>query len=113
MHGIQAKPVEVVLLQPIQGVVDEEFANCPAVRSVKVDRISPRRLIAIGEELWRVFAKVVPFRSKVVVNHIQQDHESGSMSGLHQVLQFLGTTVTAVRRIGKNSVVSPIAASRE
>jgi hypothetical protein len=50
MDGVESKTVEMKLLDPIQGVMDDEIAHRRAVRAVVVDRVAPRRCMTIGEE---------------------------------------------------------------
>src|ERR1700736_1776013 len=75
VHGIEAQPVEVIFVQPVQRIVDGIVANRAAFRTVKVNSVSPRSLVAIGKELGGVGPKVIPFRAEVVINDIQQNHE--------------------------------------
>ena len=49
MDGVQAKRVDVIFSKPIQGVVDDEAANAVALGPVKIDRLSPGRMVGIGE----------------------------------------------------------------
>ena len=65
--------------------------------------------MAGGKELWRVYAEVIPFGTEVVVNHIEQHHDSALMGGLHPTLLDLrGVRKDAVGREGNLSVITPI-----
>src|ERR1700722_20774775 len=92
MHGIQAQSVEVILLKPVERVVDEETADLIAGRAVKVDCLSPGTLIATGE-VRTIFAEIVPFRSQMVVNNVEGYGESVLVSGIDQPLQALRVAV--------------------
>ena len=48
MHGVEAQPVEAVVQQPHQGVVDEEVAHFAAA---EIDAVAPRRLLVVAEEV--------------------------------------------------------------
>ncbi len=60
MNGIESQAVELILLQPVQRVLDEEIAHGLAVLAVEVDRRTPGCLVALGEELRRVGVQPVP-----------------------------------------------------
>ena len=54
MDCIETQAIEVIFLQPVERIVNEEIPYDTAVRAVKVDCVSPRGVMTIGEELWRV-----------------------------------------------------------
>src|SRR6266480_2657245 len=74
VHGVKTQAIEVILLEPVKRIVNKEIADNPASRTIKVDGIAPGGAMATSEKLWSVSAKVIPFRTKVVVDHIQKDH---------------------------------------
>src|SRR6266849_2897632 len=47
VNGVEPQRVDVKILEPVEGVIDEVTANLIAVRTVKVERRSPGRFIAI------------------------------------------------------------------
>src|SRR3546814_15497687 len=65
MYGIEAQPVEAVVHQPHQRVVDEEVADFAAA---EIDAIAPGRLLVVAEEVFGVAAEVVAVRAEVVVD---------------------------------------------
>src|SRR5436853_331881 len=65
VHGVDAQRIDVKLLDPLQGVVDEEPAHVVAVRPVEVQRRAPRRLVAVGK-VRSELGEVVPLRAEVV-----------------------------------------------
>ena len=52
--------VDVVLAQPVERVVDQEAAHLVAARAVEVDRLAPRRAVAVGEVRPEVAAGSCP-----------------------------------------------------
>ena len=50
VDGVKPQPVEMVFLEPIEGVVDKKIAHRPAARRPQIDRRTPRRLMALGKE---------------------------------------------------------------
>src|SRR5215469_8666955 len=59
VYRVEAQPVKVILLQPVEGVVDEELAHRAAVGAVEVDRRAPGSRVTLVEELRRVPVQVV------------------------------------------------------
>src|SRR5712671_4727688 len=52
VDGIEAQPVEMELLQPIERIAYEKIAYRSVVRPREIDRGAPRRLVAAGKEIW-------------------------------------------------------------
>ena len=50
VHGVEAQAVEVVLLEPVERVVDEEVAH--RARLSEVDRGAPGRVLRPVKKLW-------------------------------------------------------------
>src|ERR1035438_8649378 len=85
MHCVQAQSVEMVFGQPIQGTMDKEIPYGPAFGPVEVDGVAPGGMVPAGEELRRIHAKIISFWAKMVVNDVQQNHDSAAMSALNQL----------------------------
>src|SRR5438132_8533686 len=68
---VQAQPIEMVLPDPVQCVVHDEPAHLVAPPVVVVDCGSPRGLVLL-REIWAKLPEVVPFRSEVLVDDIEQ-----------------------------------------
>ena len=49
VDGIQAKSVDVILGEPVQGVVDDPTADAVALRPVKIDGLAPGGVMGVGE----------------------------------------------------------------
>jgi len=47
VDGVEPQPVEVVVADPVQGVVDDEVPHRARARTVEVHRVAPRRPVAI------------------------------------------------------------------
>jgi hypothetical protein len=96
MHCIQAQSVEVVLLEPVQRVVDIEVAATRGVGSVKADSPHPGRLAPRIEELRAVRVEVVSFRAEVVVHDVEQHGEAERMRFVDQRLQVFRATIRGI-----------------
>src|SRR5690606_23300858 len=109
VHGVEAQAVEVIFLEPIERVVNEEVAHQLAPLAIEIKRSAPGRVVPLIEEGWRVAAQEVTFRSKMVVDDIEQYHEAARVGGIDQTFERLRTTVGGIGRKGQHTVVAPVA----
>ena len=110
---VEAQPVEMELLEPIFGVLDEKVAHGARVGSVKLDRVAPWRLVPAGEEFGRVEREEIPFGTEVVVNDVKQHCDPALMRRLDEGLEVFRSSVACVRSVRKGSVIAPIPAALE
>jgi hypothetical protein len=110
VDGVEAQAVEAELVDPHHRVVDEEVAHGALA---VVDGRAPGGLALGVEELRRVEAEVVPVRSEVVVDDVEQDHQAAGVGGVDEALEALGAAVGAVRAVGQHAVVAPAAGAGE
>ena len=94
MNRIEAQPVEMKFVEPVERVVDEEIAHWPAPRPGEVDRGPPRRLVALGKKIGRVPRQIISFRSEMIVDDIEEHGEAAGVAGFDQRLQPLRRAVT-------------------
>src|SRR5579864_1248452 len=113
MHSVKAQAVKVIFLEPVKRVVDEIVAYGTAPRAVKVDGQTPRRAMTVGEKLRRVKQQAIPFRTEVVINHVQENHQVLRVGSIDEALQIFGPAISARRRVRHYAVVSPIALARK
>ncbi len=109
---IDPQGVHVVVPEPHEGVVKEEAAHLVALRPVQVHCISPGGLILRGE-VGAEPSQVVPLRSEVVVNHVQNYGDAAAVAGVDQALQAVGAAVHFMRGKEIHAVVAPAAPSGE
>ena len=88
VHGIESEAVEVVVAQPHQRVVAEEPAHLVAAGAVEVDRVAPRRVVAVGEVRPKL-AKVIPLWSEVVVDDVEDHGEPAGVTRVDKPLQIV------------------------
>ncbi len=113
VDGVESKPVEMKLLNPIFGVLDEEVAHRPRVGSVELDRIAPGRFVSAGEETGRVEGQEIPLGTEVVVNDVQQHCDPAFVRGLDESPEVVRSSVACVRSVKKGSVIAPVPAALE
>ncbi len=75
LYGVNPQGVNVVLRHPVAGVVDEIAPHLIAVRPVKVDCLSPRRLVPVGE-IGREAPQVVPLGTEMIVDHVEDNGQA-------------------------------------
>src|SRR3954452_14793940 len=79
---IEAKPVEVELVEPIESIVYEKITHRPAAGSTKIDRRAPWRLMSVGEEIRRDRRQIIPLGAEVVVDDVEKHSEPARMARL-------------------------------
>ena len=90
VHRVEPQSIEMVFFQPIKRVVNEKVSDCPALRPIKIDRLSPRGAVAVGEKLRRIQLKIISFGPKVVVDHVKKDHETLRVGRLQKCFKSSG-----------------------
>ena len=93
VHRVEAQPVEMKFLEPVERVVDEEIAHRTRVWTVEIDRGAPVGMMPLGEERAGISVEVVAFRAEVVVNDVEQNHEPALMGGCDETFQVLGSAI--------------------
>src|SRR4051794_29450884 len=101
MNCVEAKPIEVILLQPIQRIVNIKIAHRAAVRTIKIDRLSPWSTVSLRKKVWCIQAQVIAFRPEVVINHIEKYHQTFPMCRINQALQVFRLSIASSRRKGQ------------
>src|SRR5689334_4302648 len=74
---------------------------------IVIQRRTPGRLVTVGE-VRTEFGEVVPFRTDVVINNVEDDGEALLMTGIDELLQANRTAVAALCSVWKHAVVSPV-----
>ncbi len=72
VHGVEAQRVDMKFGDPIQRVLNEIISYLVAERAVEIERLSPRRFIAIGEVGTEV-GEIISLGSEMVIDHVK-DH---------------------------------------
>src|SRR5207302_5140734 len=104
-------PVETVLLEPVERVVNEEVAHGAALLAVVVDGRAPRRVMRRVEELRSVGVKVVAFGPEMVVHDVQKNHQRTRMRRIDEALELVRRAITRVGRKWQHAVVAPVASA--
>ena len=113
LHRVQPEPIHMELLDPVDGVLDEEFPHGLRVRTVEVDGAAPWRVVPVGKELRRVVQDVVRSRAEMVVDDIEHDRDATLVALVDQTLEVVGPTVVMMRRVRQHPVIPPVAGARE
>ena len=108
MHGVEPQPVQMELLDPVERVLDDELAHRLAVLAVVIDGVAPGRLVALGEEARGVGGEVVPVGTKVIIDHVEEDHQPALVGGLDQRLEILRAAIAGIGRVGQDAVIAPV-----
>ena len=82
VDGVEAQAVHGELFDPIEGVVDDEFACLVTVPRVEIERLSPRSAVLLGDDVGEVEGDVVALWAEVVVDHVEEDHHVACVGGI-------------------------------
>src|SRR5436309_9463196 len=100
----------MIIGDPFKRVGDEEAPDFIAVSIVKVQRRTPWRFVALAE-VRSELRQTIPFRTDVVVDHIQDRSQTSLMTDIDQRLEAAGTAVRILNRVGKYAVIAPVSCS--
>ncbi len=70
LRGVEAKPVEVILVNPVASVRNEILADGGGVGAVEVERITPFVRVLVGEVRLRVPGEDAAVRTQMVVDDV-------------------------------------------
>src|SRR5688500_11776244 len=108
MHSVKSQTIKVIFFQPIESVMNKKISDRATTIAIEIDRGSPWCLMTFGEKLRRVHMEVVAFRTKMVIDHIQQDHQPFVMSRIDKLLKFFWASIGTIRSIGKDAIIAPV-----
>jgi hypothetical protein len=112
VDGIEPQAVEVEVLEPHTGVVEDEPADGIGAAAVEIDGLAPGGLVLVGE-VGTEFLEVVVLGAEVVVDGIEDDGEAGVVGGIDEALQGAGASVTVLCGEVEDAVVAPVAIAGE
>src|SRR5215469_589870 len=98
----------MIIAKPHHGVVAEEAPHFIGERVIEVDRVSPRRLIAISM-IGAVTLKEISARPKMVVNNVEYNAKARGVTRVNQALQAIRPAVGMMGRPQVDAVVAPSA----
>ncbi len=76
LGGVETEAVEMEFLDPVARVADEKLAHRPGVWAVEVQGRAPIGFVAVSRVVVGENAEVISFRSKMVVNDIENDRDA-------------------------------------
>ena len=107
VNRINPQRVHVIFADPVQRVGDKEGPDIVAVGTVKIDGISPGSTVPVGEVV-SVIPQIIPFRPKVVIDHIEDHRQPMGVTGINQLSQIFRPPVPCMGGEEIDSVVSPV-----
>src|SRR3954471_7907510 len=109
MHSIETKPIEAIVPEPMQCILDRERAH---LRHAIVDGMAPGRVRG-SKERRRIAREIVPLRAEMIVDDVEKDHETARMRGIDERLEIFWPAVGAVGRIEQHAIIAPVAVAGE
>ena len=108
VRGIEPQPVDVILVDPVEGVVDEEVAHLALAGAIEVQRRPPRRAVHRREDRRRERGEVRAIGAKVVVDDVEQHRQAEAVRGVDERAQVVGSSIAARGGEQRRAVVSPV-----
>ena len=108
VRGVEAQPIEVVLVHPVEGVLDKELPHALRVWAIEVQGVAPRRGLALGEIVRAVGAHVGPVGAEVVVDDVEDDPQAEAVGRVHEPPQVVGAAVGTRGCEESHPVVAPV-----
>src|SRR5216683_1172291 len=93
--GVQTESVDMVLGYPIASVIYHKLAHPLALRSIVVDGISPGSFIFAAKIVRGELARIVAFRSHVVVHNVHDDTEATTVCCIYQPLESVRAAIVS------------------
>ena len=107
IRRVQPQAVDVVLVEPVQRVLDEERMDVFAPLAVQIDAAAPA-IIPVRQVLAAELERVVARRAEVVVDDIEQDREAEAVGLIDQSSQIVGPAVSPRGSKQVHAVVAPV-----
>src|SRR5947209_17444703 len=95
LGSVEPKPVEMEFFDPITAVADEEFADRPGARAVKINRVAPLGGSFAVDVVVRENPEIISVRSEVVVNDVKDDREAEGVRAIDEKPQVIRRTIQA------------------
>src|ERR1043166_1299604 len=113
VRGVETESVEVVFVDPVEGVLDHVAAHRPGAGPVEIDPGSPRASTGAGGVAGTEASLVGTVRAEVVVDHIEVDRQAEPMGLVHQRAKIVGAAIAMRRSEGRYTIVAPVPPARE
>src|SRR5437870_1343650 len=94
-------------VDPIRGIGPEKFPHRPRVGAVEVNGAAPFAGIFFGKVILGKTLEIISVRPEVVVNYIEDDHQSEFVRAVDKKTRFARGPVKPARREKIHSVVAP------
>ena len=87
LRRVEPQPVEMILVDPIAGIGDEEFAHRARIGTVEIDRLTPFVVVAIGEISRGEQFEIVSVRAEMVVDDVEDDGDAEGMGAVDEAAE--------------------------
>src|SRR5207237_9784236 len=104
---VEAQRVEIRFRDPMRAVREDESTNRPAIRPVEIDRLAPFVLVAVGEIAFRKALQVIPVRTEMVVDDVEDDGDAKPVGAVDEGAELVGAAVETGRREQVDPVIPP------
>src|ERR1700730_6571243 len=102
MSCIKTKSVDVEFTHPIGRIFPEQFSDRLRILIVKGECGAPRSVMLWIKILFRIVAEIVAVWSQVIVNHIEDNPQTGLMRRINEGPKLIGIAVRVRRGVKIN-----------
>ena len=110
---VEAQAVDVEVAHPAGRALQHPLADAVGVLAVEVDRLAPRRLVALGEERSEGLERLDAAGADVVVDDVEDDAEARGVGGVDEARQAVRAAVGRVGGGEVDAVVAPAVVAGE
>src|ERR1700722_19048754 len=107
MDGVESKRVDMKIRNPLQRILNEVSANLIAAGTIEIDSLSPRCFVEVCE-IGAEIRQVIPFRTEVVVDHVEHHRDTLSVARVDQRFYSSGAAIRRLDGVGAYAVVAPV-----
>src|SRR4029453_16629557 len=87
--------------------------NRARIGAIEVDACSPWSPVALREEAFGIGVQIISSRSEVIVDDVDEDHETERVRTVDQALEIIGCAIGRIRCVWQDTVIAPIPGSCE
>ena len=113
VDGVEAQAVDVEVADPARRALQHPLADAVGALAVEVDRLAPRRLVALGEERAEGLERLHAAGADMVVDDVEDDPQARGVGGVDEARQAVRAAVGGVRGGQVDAVVAPAVVAGE
>src|SRR5262249_8107517 len=107
LGGVKPQAVEMEFCNPVTGISKKELAHWPGILAIEVQCRSPLSGVTVSKIISGKPLEIIAIRPYMVVDHIENDTNSQSMSSINKTAEVIGCAIESRRREEIHTVIAP------